>query len=239
MVRGHAPYEARATIEAEALGAGFEPRTVGPVTSYDRLDGGLAERVEQELDPLGAVEPPDGEDEAPVLLAAVGQLLRWVREDIGLQPSGAREPLRVVVRRREQRVGLAEGRSVKAMDRTPGGAVDRPLAELTELSAVQLVRLAELVHEPDDLPRVSNHVGGELRRDHYVDGRSVRLLEIDQPPERGLGQHARSRVPLEGKRYQSRVVLTAPELLDELVREDFGASALERDLWQTDRNPHV
>ena len=62
------------------------------------------------------------------------------------------------------------------------------LAELPELGPVELVGLPELVDEPDDLVRVADRVGGELRRDDEVDRAALRLLEVEQPPDERLAQ---------------------------------------------------
>ena len=53
---------------------------------------------------------------------------------------------------------LAERKPVEPMHLTPQCALLRRLAELAELGAVELVRLAELVQQPDDLVRVAHHV---------------------------------------------------------------------------------
>ena len=69
--------------------------------------------------------------------------------------------------------------------------------ELAELGAVEVPRLAELVQQPHDLARMAHGVRRELRRDHRVDRPAVRLLEIEQPPEERLRQHALAGIPLE------------------------------------------
>ena len=51
-------------------------------------------RLEQQVDPLRAVEPAHGEDEVAVAVAPVGQLLRRVRHHLGREPGRALEPLR-------------------------------------------------------------------------------------------------------------------------------------------------
>src|SRR5207237_4328814 len=90
------------------------------------------------------------------------------------------------------------------------GAAERPalrrLVELTQLGAVELVSLAELVQEPDDLVRVADDVGGELRRDDEVDRRAVGLLQVEQPPEKRLREDAFARIPLERDRDELHVV---------------------------------
>ena len=67
------------------------------------------------------------------------------------------------------------------------------LVELAELGPVELVGLAELVEQPDDLVRVAHDVRRELRRDHEIDRRTVGLLEVEQPPEERLRQHPLAR----------------------------------------------
>ena len=88
---------------------------------------------------------------------------------------------------------------------------------------VELVGLAELVQEPDDLVPVANGVRGELGRDHEVDRGTVGFLEVEQPPEERLGQHPLARVPLEGNRHELGVVIALAQLLDETVAQDLGA----------------
>ena len=92
---------------------------------------------------------------------------------------------------------LAERLAVEAVDGAARGAVLRRVGELPQLRAVELVRLPELVHEPDDLVRVADDVRGELRREHEVDRPPVHLLEVEQPPEERLREDARAGVPLE------------------------------------------
>ena len=83
--------------------------------------------------------------------------------------------------------------TVEALDREPGRAIVRRFGELPELGAVEVVGLAELVHEPDDLVRMADAVGGELRRDHEVDRPARRLVEVEEPPDERLVEHARTR----------------------------------------------
>ena len=121
-------------------------------------------------------------------------------------------------------------------------AAQRPVlgrrAELPELGAVQLVRLPELVHEPDALLRVANDVRRELRRDDDVDPPAVRLVEVEHPPEERLGEHTCARVPLERHGDEVGLVAPRPQLVDEFVGEDLGAAPGERHLRPQHGDPH-
>src|SRR5207245_6911794 len=110
--------------------------------------------------------------------------------------------------------------------------------ELGERGAVEIPGLAELVQQPDDLAWVANRVRRELRRDHRVDRSAVRLLEVEQPPEERLRQHALSRIPLVRHRHELRLVPVLAERLHEPVREDLRAAALERHLRHADGESH-
>ena len=171
-------------------------------------------RLEQQVDPLRAVEPADGEDErAGAVRRAVGELLRRRDEHLGLEPRRTVEPIGDVLRDREQAPGLAERRAIEPLDRPHGRAAERVLAELPELGPVELVGLAELVDEPDDLVRVADRVRRELRRDDDVDGPSLRLLEVEQPPDERLAERSRPRVPLERDPDQLDLVIAVAKLL--------------------------
>ena len=165
--------------------------------------------LDQQVDPLRAVEPADREDEVAVLVAAVRQLLRRVRHHLGVEPGRALEPVGDVARGGEDLARLAERDPVELLDLAPDRPLLGRLAELAERGAVELVGLAELVDEPDDLVRVADDVRGELRRDHEVDPPAVRLLEVEQPPEERLGQHALARIPLERDADEVGVVAAA------------------------------
>ena len=95
------------------------------------------------------------------------------------------------------------------------------------------------MQEPDDLPWVPDRVRRELRRDHDVDRAAVRLLEVEQPPEERLRQHALARVPLERHGHELRLVAALAQLVDQALAEDLGASTDERHLGQADGDPHV
>ena len=79
------------------------------------------------------------------------------------------------------------------MHGAPRGALLGALAELAELGAVELVRLPELVQQPNDLVRMADRVRRELRRDHEVDRATVGLGQVEQTPEEGLREHALAR----------------------------------------------
>ena len=162
-----------------------------------------------------------------------------MRQHLGDEARRALEPPGDVRGRREQTRRLAERDAVELLHL----AAERPLlrrgAELAELGAVELVRLPELVHEPDALLGVADDVRGELRRDDHVDPAPVRLLEVEQAPEERLRQHARAGIPLERDRDEVGVVPPRAELVDELVGEDLGAAPRERHLGPQDRDPHA
>ena len=96
-----------------------------------------------------------------------------------------------------------------------------------ELRPVELVRLPELVHEPDDLVRVAHDVRGELRRDHEVDRPPVHFLEVEQPPQERLREHARAGVPLERDGDEVGLVPEGAQLVREPLRDELGAPGRE------------
>ena len=222
-----------------AVGERLEPVAVGPVAGDDDLEASALRGLEQQVDPLGAVEPADREDEVAVLVAAVRELLRRVRHHLGGDPGRALEPVGDVAGGREDLLGLAEGDPVELLDATADRALLGRLAELPELGAVELVGLPELVDEPDDLVRMADDVAGELGRDHELDPPAVRLVEVEQPPEERLGQHALARVPLERNGDEVGVVSALGELGDEVVREDLDAPSRERHLGAADGDSQV
>src|SRR5262249_1941282 len=118
-------------------------------------------------------------------------------------------------------------------------ALPRRLAELAEFGPVELVRLAELVDEPDDLVPVPDGVGGELRPDHEVDGAAVDLVEVDQAPEERLRQDPLARGPLERDGDEGGRVGAGTGLVGQLRGEDLGPAVRERDLRRTDENSQV
>jgi hypothetical protein len=167
------------------------------------------------------------------------ELLGRRQDDLGLERKRPLQPVGDIPRDGAQLARLAERDPVEAVH----GAAQRPrlriVAELAQLGAVEVVRLAELVHEPDDLVRVAHGVGGELRADHEVDRATVRLLEVDEAPEEGLGQDALARVPLERDGDERRFVAARAQLVGELLREDLGAAVCERHLGRADGDPHL
>jgi hypothetical protein len=81
----------------------LEALSVRPVTGDDQPQA-LVERrrLEQEVDPLCAVEPADGEDELTVPFRhPVSQLLRRRRQHLRLEARRALEPVGDVLRDRE------------------------------------------------------------------------------------------------------------------------------------------
>src|SRR5262249_51798525 len=114
----------------------------------------------------------------------------------------------------------------------------RALAELTELGAIELVRLPELVQEPDDLAWVAHRIRGELGRDHEVDRAAVRFLEVEQAPDESLAQHALAGIPLVRNRHVVDLVVARAQLSDEVVGEDLRAAARKGDLRAADGDPH-
>ena len=150
-------------------------------------------RLEQQVDALRAVEPADREHEVAVLLEAVVELLRRRQHDLGVEAERVAQPVGDVLRDRERALGLAERAAVELVDLAARRAVDRALAELRELGAVEVVRLAELVHEPDALARMAHDVARELRRDQQVDLAPLDLLEVEHAPdERAARARARA-----------------------------------------------
>src|SRR4029450_12218525 len=143
-----------------------------------------------------------------------------------------------VERGREDLAGLRQRNPVELLDPAAHRPLLRRLAELSELGAVELVRLPELVHEPDDLVRVADAVRGKLGRDHELDPAAVRLVEVEQPPEERLGQYALTGIPLERDADEVGLVPALAELLDEVVGEDLDAAARERHLRSADGDLH-
>ena len=69
-------------LAVQSGGEPLEPRAVRAVADDHDLQRRLGlRRVDQQVDPLGAIEPVDREDEAVVLGGAVGELLRRRRQD--------------------------------------------------------------------------------------------------------------------------------------------------------------
>ena len=194
--------------------------------------------LEQQVDPLRAVEPVDGEDEVVVAVAAVRERRRRVRHDLRVEPGRVAQPPGDVAGGGEDLPRLAERRLLEREHAPPQRAVLRRLGELPERRPVHVPGLAELVDEPDHLARMPHRVRRELRRDHRVDRAAVRLVEIEQPPQERLRQHALAGIPLERHRHQLGLVVARAQLLDEIVGEDLGAAALERHLRNAHGQPH-
>ena len=146
-----------------------------------------------------------------------------------LEPGRALEPVGDVARGGEELARLAERALVELLDAAADRALLGRLAELAELGAVELVRLAELVDEPDDLVRVADDVAtGTWSRSRGRSRRPSASVEVEQPPEERLGQHALAGVPLERHGDEVGVVAALAQLGDEVVREDLDAAARER-----------
>src|SRR5207247_9182271 len=79
----------------------------------------------------------------------------------------------------------------------------------------------------------------ELRRYHAVDLAPVRLVEIEEPPENRLAEHALARVPLVRHRHEVDRVVARAQLGDEIVSEDLGTAARKRHLRRADGDPHA
>ena len=204
----------------------------GPSPAITTSEPGIERRgLEQQVDPLRAVEPAHREDEV-----AVRRRSGTSSSCGGCGSTSATSPVERSSRPatlrggREEPRRLAERDPVELLHLPAERAVLGRLAELAELGAVELVRLPELVHEPDALVRVADDVRRELRRDDEVDPPAVGLVEVEQPPEERLREHARARVPLERDRDEVGLVAARAQLVDELVGEDLGAAARERHL---------
>ncbi len=218
----------------------LEPVAVGTVRGDDDLDARVERgRLEQEVDALRAVEAARGEDEPVRGLRAVGERLRRVRQHLGDEARRALEPTGDVRRRREEARRLAEREAVELLHLPTERTLLGRGAELPQRGAVELVRLSELMDEPDALLVMADDVRGELRRDDDVDLPPVRLVEVEHPPEERLRQHARAGIPLERHRDEIGLVAACPQLRDELVREDLGAAPGERHLRAQNRDTHV
>ena len=193
-------------------------------------------RLEQQVDPLRAVEPVHGEDEVVVAVAAVRERRGRMRHHLRVEPGRRRAacPATLPDVAKIARASAERG-ALEREHLPPQRAVLRRLGELAELGAVEVPRLPELVQEPDDLARMANRVRRELRRDHRVDRPPVRLLEVEQPPEERLREHALARIPLERHGDELRLVVARAQLRDEVVGEDLRAAALERHLRNADR----
>ena len=128
LVVADAAGERGAAVEAALARERLEPLAVGPVArdhdAQRRVERG---RLEQQVDPLRAVEPVDREDEVAVAVGAVRQLLRRLRQHLGLEPGRALEPVGDVAGDREEPPRLAERDPVEPLDRAPQRPVLRVL----------------------------------------------------------------------------------------------------------------
>jgi hypothetical protein len=162
-----------------------------------------------------------------------------MREDLGLEPGRALESRGDVPGSGKELASLAERQLVEAVHRAAERTILGGFVELAELCAVELVCLPELVKQPHDLVGVPDDVGGELRRDYEVDRSAVSLFEVDQPPEKGLREHPFSWIPLERNRDELSRVVPFPQLVNESLADDLGASADEGHLRRADGDPHL
>ena len=234
-----APGEACAPVEAVLAGDVLEPLAVWTVADDHAVQRRVGrKRVEQQLVPLGAVESPHRKHEVVVALRPVRQLLRWVRHHLRGDSGRSLQAVGDIARSREHLPRLAQRDAIEALNRPARRALLRALTELAELRAIELVGLPKLVQQPHHLVGMTNGVRRKLRRDHELDRASVRFAQVEQPPEEGLGEHALARIPLVGNRDEVRLVPASAELADEVVREDLGPAALERNLRRADGDPH-
>ena len=154
--------------------------------------------------------------------------------------SSARAASATLPRGREHLARLAERDLVEPLDAAAGARdprADSP--ELAELGAVELVRLAELVHEPDDLVRVADAVGRELGRDTRSIGAPVGLGRGRASRQRNACVSTRSPgYHLNGTETMSASWPRARSCRDELVGEDLDAAARERHLRPADGDSH-
>ena len=234
-----APLETHPTVEPAVARNPLESTSIGPVRDDHDVEarperGGL----EQQVDALGPIEAARRQDEAERGGSPIGQRLRRGRQHLGHEAGRTLEPPSDVPGDRKQACGLSQRRPVERLHLSPQRTILGRGAELAQVGPVELVRLPELVHEPDAFLGMPHDVGGELRRHHHVDLLPVDLAQIDEPPEERLRQHSRARVPLERHGDEVRFVPSVPELRDELVGDDLGAATRERDLRPKNRDAH-
>ena len=67
----------------------------------------------------------------------------------------------------------------------------------------------------------------------------MNFLQIQQPPEKRLRQHALARIPLERDADEVGIVAALAQLGDEVVGEDLDAATGERDLGPADGDSQV
>ena len=212
---------------------------VRPVADDNSAQRGVErDRFQQQVDPLRAIEATRREHEVAVPLAAVREILRRMRDDLGNQTGRALEPPGDVLRDREEARRLAKRYAIQFLHLPPHSTVLHRFSELAEVGAVELVRLPELVDQPHALLGMTHDVRRELRREHEIDLLPVRLVEVEHPPEERLRQHLRTGVPLERDGHEVGLVPAGAQLADERVGHDLRAAACKRHLRPADRDSH-
>ena len=83
---------------------------------------------------------------------------------------------------------------------------------------------------------MTHEVIGKLGGDHRVDGLVVGLGEIEEPPQRGLGEEVAFRIGLERNRHRLGAVTMTPQFADEAADQPLGAPVDERELRLADKN---
>ena len=197
------------------------------------------QRVEQQLVALCAVQTAHREHEVVVALGPVRQLLRRVRHHLRGDSRRALQAVGDVAGGCEHLLRLTQGHAIEPLDGPARSTLLRALTELPELGAVELVGLPELVQQPHHFVRMSDCIGGKLRRDGELDRASVGFTQIEQSPEKGLRKHALARIPLVGNGHEVRLVPASTKLADQIVGEDLGPAALERHLRCANGDPHL
>ena len=108
------------------------------------------------------------------------------------------------------------------------------LREVVDFGVTQLVRLPELMQEPEHLARVAHVVGGKLQSDHSIDVREFRQANGEDVLENPLG-----RTPDERDAYDLGAVPELLELGREPVGQQLGPSAHEGHLVVNDGDLHA
>ena len=157
-------------------------------------------------------------------------------EGLGLDSVEPREPVGGVLRVREDLPRLSESRAVRLGDQLAPARVLGRGGEVALGRAEAVVRLAELVDQPDDLVLVPHEIGRELHRDHEIDALSVRLRHVEKPPRERGRQDLRARVPLERKTHELGLVPEGRELAHEAFRVALRAAGRERHLRGADED---
>src|SRR5205085_4718315 len=111
----------------------------------------LRRSLDQQVDPFGAIEAIYGEDEVLIRVAVKVERRRRRREHLCIEPRGFAEPSGNDRRRREDLARLAECNAIELEHLAAECAVLSRFRELSELGAVEIPRLAELMEKPDDL----------------------------------------------------------------------------------------